>query len=71
MKTEEILKILETFSDYLHIADFMRDAGRRVLDLLVSFLLWIVDGLTGVMSEMLDFLGFYNDNSMQGKGSLL
>lgn len=55
MKTEEILKILETFSDYLHIADFMRDAGRRVLDLLVSFLLWIVDGLTGVMSEMLDF----------------
>lgn len=71
MKTEEILKILETFSDYLHIADFMRDAGRRVLDLLVSFLLWIVDGLTGVMSEMLDFLGFYNDNSVQGKGSLL
>lgn len=71
MKTEEILKILERFSDYLHIADFMRDAGRRVLDLLVSFLLWIVDGLTGVMSEMLDFLGFYNDNSMQGKGSLL
>lgn len=71
MSSDEILKILITFDDFLKLASMGSDIGRNILFNIARVLLWIVQNLENVMKEMLIFLGFYNDSSIKGDGGLL
>ncbi|EGO9445133.1 pLS20_p028 family conjugation system transmembrane protein [Enterococcus faecalis] len=71
MSTKEIFTALDTFSDYLSLASMIKDIGRSILYFIVSILLWIVDNLMNVLKEMLNFLGFYNADSLKGEGGLV
>ena len=71
MSSDEILKILITFDDFLKLANLGADIGRNILFGIARFFLWIVQNLENIMTEMLTFLGFYNDSSLKGEGGLL
>lgn len=71
MSSDEILKILITFDDFLKLANLGADIGRNILFGIVRFFLWIVQNLENIMTEMLTFLGFYNDSSLKGEEGLL
>lgn len=71
MSSDEILKILITFDDFFKLANLGADIGRNILFGIARFFLWIVQNLENIMTEMLTFLGFFNDSSLKGEGGLL
>ncbi|EPH77109.1 hypothetical protein D929_00178 [Enterococcus faecalis 02-MB-P-10] len=71
MSSDEILEILIKFDEFLKLAGMGSDIGRNILFGIATIFLWIVEHLENVMTDMLTFLGFYNDSSLKGDDGLL
>ncbi|MGE7858161.1 pLS20_p028 family conjugation system transmembrane protein [Bacillus sp. NPDC094064] len=65
MKDEEILKVLEEFSDYLQVGDVVNYVLRWVGWFVIQGLSLIVDGLEGVTDSILGIKGFFNSPGVQ------
>ncbi|WP_059038040.1 pLS20_p028 family conjugation system transmembrane protein, partial [Bacillus mycoides] len=65
MKDEEILKILETFSDYLQVGDIVNYVLRWLGWFLIVGLSLVVDALEGVTDAILGIKGFFNSPEIQ------
>ena len=48
MSSDEILKILITFDDFLKLANLGADIGRNILFGIARFFLWIVQNLENI-----------------------
>lgn len=59
MSTVEIISLLEKFADKLHIATWLRSAGREIYWEIIKGLSWILDSITGGQSLMLKLINFY------------
>lgn len=71
MSDKEILEKLLEFAPFLSIQNMIKDIGRAVLYWISSVLMWIVEKVGGVLTEMVSVLGFYNATDMTGKGGIL
>ncbi|QWH98086.1 pLS20_p028 family conjugation system transmembrane protein [Bacillus mycoides] len=65
MKDEEILKVLETFSDYLQVGDIVNYVLRWLGWFLIVGLSLVVDALEGVTDAILGIKGFFNSPEIQ------
>ncbi|MGH0933595.1 pLS20_p028 family conjugation system transmembrane protein [Bacillus mycoides] len=65
MKDEEILKVLETFSDYLQVGDIVNYVLRWLGWFLIVGLSLVVDALEGVTDAILGIKGFFNSPGVQ------
>ncbi|WP_144597105.1 pLS20_p028 family conjugation system transmembrane protein [Bacillus cereus] len=65
MKDEEILKVLEEFSDYLQIGDIVNYVLRWLGWFLIQGLSLVVDALEGVTDAVLGVKGFFNSPEVQ------
>ncbi|MGE1217514.1 pLS20_p028 family conjugation system transmembrane protein [Bacillus toyonensis] len=65
MKDEEILKVLETFSDYLQVGDIVNYVLRWLGWFLIIGLSLVVDALEGVTDTILGIKGFFNSPGIQ------
>ncbi|CGG56882.1 Uncharacterised protein [Streptococcus pneumoniae] len=65
MKDEEILKILEEFSDYLQVGDIVNYVLRWLGWFLIQGLSLVVDALEGVTDAILGIKGFFNSTEVQ------
>ncbi|MDY7519252.1 pLS20_p028 family conjugation system transmembrane protein [Bacillus thuringiensis] len=65
MKDEEILKVLETFSDYLQVGDIVNYVLRWLGWFLIVGLSLVVDALEGVTDAILGIKGFFNTPEIQ------
>ncbi|MGA4465283.1 pLS20_p028 family conjugation system transmembrane protein [Bacillus bombysepticus] len=65
MKDEEILKVLETFSDYLQVGDIVNYVLRWLGWFLIVGLSLVVDALEGVTNAILGIKGFFNSPEIQ------
>ncbi|MCQ6360449.1 MULTISPECIES: pLS20_p028 family conjugation system transmembrane protein [Bacillus cereus group] len=65
MKDEEILKILEEFSDYLQVGDIVNYVFRWIGWFLIVGLSLVVDALEGVTDAILGIKGFFNSPQIQ------
>lgn len=71
MSDKEILEKLLEFAPFLSIQSMIKDFGRSILYWITSVLMWIVEKVGGVLTEMVSVLGFYNATDMTGKGGIL
>lgn len=71
MSEKEILEKLLEFAPFLSIQSMIKDIGRSILYWITSVLMWIVEKVGGVLTEMVSVLGFYNATDMTGKGGIL
>lgn len=71
MSEKEILEKLLEFAPFLSIQSMIKDIGRALLYWLTSVLMWIVEKVGGVLTEMVSVLGFYKATDMTGKGGIL
>ncbi|MED2035482.1 hypothetical protein P4V74_30385 [Bacillus thuringiensis] len=65
MKDEEILKVLESFSDYLQVGDIVNYVLRWLGWFLIIGLSLVVDALEGVTDAILGIKGFFNSPEIQ------
>ncbi|MED3199357.1 pLS20_p028 family conjugation system transmembrane protein [Bacillus toyonensis] len=65
MKDEEILKVLETFSDYLQVGDIVNYVLRWLGWFLIVGLSLVVDALEGATDAILGIKGFFNSPEIQ------
>ncbi|PGT59734.1 pLS20_p028 family conjugation system transmembrane protein [Bacillus thuringiensis] len=65
MKDEEILKVLESFSDYLQVGDIVNYVLRWLGWFLIVGLSLVVDALVGVTDAILGIKGFFNSPEIQ------
>ncbi|MGH1048969.1 pLS20_p028 family conjugation system transmembrane protein [Bacillus mycoides] len=65
MKDEEILKVLEEFSDYLQVGDIVNYVLRWLGWFLIQGLSLVVDALEGVTDAILGIKGFFNSPEIQ------
>ncbi|CAH2463067.1 mechanosensitive ion channel activity [Bacillus mycoides KBAB4] len=65
VKDEEILKILEEFSDYLQVGDIVNYVFRWIGWFLIVGLSLVVDALEGVTDAILGIKGFFNSPQIQ------
>ncbi|MGX5435340.1 pLS20_p028 family conjugation system transmembrane protein [Bacillus toyonensis] len=65
MKDEEILKVLESFSDYLQVGDIVNYVLRWLGWFLIVGLSLVVDALEGVTDAILGIKGFFNSPEIQ------
>ncbi|MBJ7987383.1 pLS20_p028 family conjugation system transmembrane protein [Bacillus cereus] len=65
MKDEEILKVLEEFSDYLQVGDIVNYVLRWIGWFLIVGLSLVVDALEGVTDAILGIKGFFNSPQIQ------
>ncbi|MED0993419.1 pLS20_p028 family conjugation system transmembrane protein [Bacillus nitratireducens] len=65
MKDEEILKVLEEFSDYLQVGDIVNYVLRWLGWFIIQGLSLIVDALEGVTDAILGIKGFFNSPQIQ------
>ncbi|TBX42529.1 hypothetical protein E0M44_22955 [Bacillus toyonensis] len=65
MKDEEILKTIETFSDYLQVGDIVNYVLRWLGWFLIVGLSLVVDALEGVTDAILGIKGFFNSPEIQ------
>ncbi|MBJ8107215.1 MULTISPECIES: pLS20_p028 family conjugation system transmembrane protein [Bacillus cereus group] len=65
MKDEEILKVLEEFSDYLQVGDIVNYVFRWIGWFIIQGLSLIVDALEGVTDAILGIKGFFNSPGVQ------
>ncbi len=65
VKDEEILKVLEEFSDYLQIGDIVNYVLRWLGWFLIQGLSLVVDALEGVTDAVLGVKGFFNSPEVQ------
>ncbi|MCU5108971.1 hypothetical protein OCA21_24590, partial [Bacillus cereus] len=65
MKDEEILKVLEEFSDYLQVGDIVNYVLRWLGWFLIQGLSLVVDALEGVTDAILGIKGFFNSTEVQ------
>ncbi|EJR51684.1 hypothetical protein IIO_06337, partial [Bacillus cereus VD115] len=65
MKDEEILKVLESFSDYLQVGDIVNYVLRWLGWFLIAGLSLVVDALEGVTDAILGIKGFFNSPEIQ------
>ncbi|ASJ51788.1 pLS20_p028 family conjugation system transmembrane protein [Bacillus cereus] len=65
MKDEEILKVLEAFSDYLQVGDIVNYVLRWLGWFLIVGLSLVVDALEGVTDAILGIKGFFNSPEIQ------
>ncbi|MBJ8077291.1 hypothetical protein JDS92_18255 [Bacillus cereus group sp. N12] len=65
MKDEEILKVLESFSDYLQVGDIVNYVLRWLGWFLIVGLSLVVDALEGVTDAILGIKGFFNSPELQ------
>ncbi|WP_418883981.1 pLS20_p028 family conjugation system transmembrane protein, partial [Bacillus cereus] len=65
MKDEEILKILEEFSDYLQVGDIVNYVFRWIGWFLIVGLSLVVDALESVTDAILGIKGFFNSPQIQ------
>ncbi|QWH09601.1 pLS20_p028 family conjugation system transmembrane protein [Bacillus mycoides] len=65
MKGEEILKVLESFSDYLQVGDIVNYVLRWLGWFLIVGLSLVVDALEGVTDAILGIKGFFNSPEIQ------
>ncbi|PHF81943.1 hypothetical protein COI46_27355 [Bacillus toyonensis] len=65
MKDEEILKVLESFSDYLQVGDIVNYVLRWLGWFLIVGLSLVVDALEGVTDAILGIKGFFNSPKIQ------
>ncbi|HDR3885084.1 TPA: hypothetical protein QCO82_004994 [Bacillus cereus] len=65
MKDEEILKVLESFSDYLQVGDIVNYVLRWLGWFLIVGLSLVVDALEGVTDAILEIKGFFNSPEIQ------
>ncbi|MDM5436262.1 hypothetical protein QUG28_26665 [Bacillus hominis] len=65
MKDEEILKVLEEFSDYLQVGDIVNYVLRWLGWFVIQGLSLVVDGLEGVTDSILGIKGFFNSPGVQ------
>ncbi|HDR7949090.1 TPA: hypothetical protein QCY38_002728 [Bacillus toyonensis] len=65
MKDEEILKVLESFSDYLQVGDIVNYVLRWIGWFLIVGLSLVVDALEGVTDAILGIKGFFNSPEIQ------
>ncbi|MEC2258982.1 hypothetical protein P9H08_20280 [Bacillus cereus] len=65
MKDEEILKVLESFSDYLQVGDIVNYVLRWLGWFLIVGLSLVVDALEGVTDAILGIKGFFNSLEIQ------
>ncbi|MBJ7961442.1 hypothetical protein JDS77_27895 [Bacillus cereus group sp. N28] len=65
MKDEEILKVLEEFSDYLQVGDIVNYLLRWLGWFLIQGLSLVVDALEGVTDAILGIKGFFNSPEIQ------
>ncbi|MGG3674915.1 pLS20_p028 family conjugation system transmembrane protein, partial [Bacillus nitratireducens] len=65
MKDEEILKVLESFSDYLQVGDIVNYVLRWLGWFLIVGLSLVVDALEGVTDAILGIKGFFNSPEVQ------
>ncbi|PEC20825.1 pLS20_p028 family conjugation system transmembrane protein [Bacillus cereus] len=65
MKDEEILKVLEEFSDYLQVGDIVNYVLRWIGWFLIVGLSLVVDALEGVTDAILGIKGFFNSPQVQ------
>jgi hypothetical protein len=71
MSEKEILEKLLEFAPFLSIQSMIKDIGRALLYWLTSVLMWIVEKVGDVLSEMVTVLGFYKSGDMTGSGGIL
>ncbi|PFZ71449.1 hypothetical protein COL82_28885 [Bacillus toyonensis] len=71
MKDEEILKVLETFSDYLQVGDIVNYVLRWLGWFLIVGLSLVVDALEGVTDAILGIKGFFNSPEIQNFVNML
>ncbi|MBV6372624.1 hypothetical protein IGJ74_000785 [Enterococcus sp. AZ009] len=71
MSDKEILEKLLEFAPFLSIQNMIKDIGRAVLYWISSVLMWIVEKVGGVLTEMVSVLGFYKSADMAGDGGIL
>ncbi|MGJ0740759.1 pLS20_p028 family conjugation system transmembrane protein [Enterococcus casseliflavus] len=71
MSDKEILEKLLEFAPFLSIQNMIKDIGRAVLYWISSVLMWIVEKVGGVLTEMVSVLGFYKSADMTGDGGIL
>lgn len=71
MSDKEILEKLLEFAPFLSIQNMIKDIGRAVLYWISSVLMWIVEKVGGVLTEMVSVLGFYKSADMTGNGGIL
>jgi len=65
VKDEEILKVLESFSDYLQVGDIVNYVLRWLGWFLIVGLSLVVDALEGVTDAILGIKGFFNSPEIQ------
>ncbi|PHB17579.1 pLS20_p028 family conjugation system transmembrane protein, partial [Bacillus toyonensis] len=65
MKDEEILKVLESFSDYLQVGDIVNYVLRWLGWFLIVGLSLVVDALEGVTDAIMGIKGFFNSPEIQ------
>ncbi|EJV75625.1 hypothetical protein IG3_05415, partial [Bacillus cereus HuA2-1] len=65
VKDEEILKVLEEFSDYLQVGDIVNYVLRWLGWFVIQGLSLVVDGLEGVTDSTLGIKGFFNSPGVQ------
>ncbi|PEL99774.1 hypothetical protein CN602_18875 [Bacillus cereus] len=65
MKDEEILKVLESFADYLQVGDIVNYVLRWLGWFLIVGLSLVVDALEGVTDAILGIKGFFNSPEIQ------
>ncbi|MBZ3766040.1 pLS20_p028 family conjugation system transmembrane protein [Bacillus cereus] len=65
MKDEKILKVLESFSDYLQVGDIVNYVLRWLGWFLIVGLSLVVDALEGVTDAILGIKGFFNSPEIQ------
>lgn len=65
MKDEEILKVLEEFSDFLQIGDIVNYVFRWIGWFLILGVSWIVDALEDVTDAVLGIKLFFNSPQIQ------
>ncbi|OTY56666.1 pLS20_p028 family conjugation system transmembrane protein [Bacillus thuringiensis] len=71
MKDEEILKVLESFSDYLQVGDIVNYVLRWLGWFLIVGLSLVVDALEGVTDAILGIKGFFNSPEIQNYVDML
>jgi len=65
VKDEEILKVLEEYSDYLQVGDIVNYVLRWLGWFLIQGLSLVVDALEGVTDAILGIKGFFNSTEVQ------
>lgn len=65
MRDEDVLQILNEFSDYLEIGNILTYCLRWLGWMVIQGLAWFVDGLEGITDTMLGLKAFYHSEGIQ------